>query len=68
MTDWQDIATAPRDGTKVLGYCRGGDWMAVIWCEPGTTSWQGRPFWSNVREQVDPTHWSPLPAAPKDGE
>ena len=59
---WQPIETAPKDGTRILAYCAGGDWQDVIYWE---ASWQGAPFWCSDRTKTDPTHWMPLPEPPK---
>ncbi|TQN55356.1 DUF551 domain-containing protein [Agrobacterium tumefaciens] len=66
--EWQDIITAPRDGTKIL--MRGGAYHGV----PFPGYWETSPYssdrpWvsiindSRLYEHV-PTHWMPLPAAP----
>lgn len=76
MTTWQDIGTAPRDGTEVLLFTHhGGD----VFCEepfdavqigywdegnnkPGTV-WHREPGWH--QEKIgEPTHWMPLPSPP----
>ena len=68
LPQWQDIATAPMDGTKVRLWLGGvwqhediGAWKAV----EGPSDWPyvwhcltGRCIWSV------PTHWMPLPAPP----
>jgi len=65
--NWQPIETAPRDGTNILVLMEG----VVI-----EASWQGSGYWvvSCVSshgcgccgsDNEEPTHWMPLPAAPK---
>jgi len=65
MGEWQDISTAPRDGTRIVVYREGyaesmcialwardwDDWLTV----PG--GWQWRPEW-----------WQPLPPPPNTGK
>lgn len=60
MTDWQDIESAPRDGTDILVFEKGVSRIAFwdtarggIWSE-----WPGR-------VQVYPEHWQPTPPPPK---
>lgn len=60
---WQPIETAPKDGTRVLVYCRyagrlvaGAEWRHS---EPRAIQWEAV---NGVI--VTPTHWMPLPAAP----
>jgi len=73
MSNWQDMATAPKDGTyillscpKPLGVitgCYDNDKYAKkprpYWMDRGT-------FWGVLRtRQNQPTHWMPLPAPPQ---
>lgn len=71
---WQPIETAPKDGTKVdlwcinhLHYAKAGqrvcnvDWGRV-------TDWMGneRDDWRHGHgEDLQPTHWQPLPPPPE---
>lgn len=68
-SQWQDISTAPKDGTKML--MRGGVYHGF----PFVGFWAPSPYaqdrpWetvigrSNLYEHA-PTHWMPLPAPPK---
>ena len=69
---WQDILTAPRDGTAFLGFIpeRGGyvacqTMQVMAWSEWGGGIWEttgGGGKYSN--RQV--THWQPLPEPPDD--
>lgn len=63
---WQPIASAPKDGTKILvgAAHRTGQWLpeVVMWLDDpsdGDARWWP---WSFPEQQ--PTHWMPLPAAP----
>lgn len=69
LRGWQPIETAPKDGTKIL--LRGGVYHGC----PFPAFWDPSPYapdrpWTSViggsrlYEHV-PTHWMPLPAAPK---
>lgn len=60
--NWQDIDSAPKDGTRILLGFKGMQDFDVIahyengaWRLAGKTRLHGRP---------DPTHWLPLPKAP----
>jgi Lar family restriction alleviation protein len=61
-TDWQDISTAPRDGRCVLlsesGLSFIGWWVKLSNGNPGW-EWRGD-------GRLNPTHWMPLPAPPKE--
>lgn len=60
MTDWQDISTAPKDGTRVIMWGPG-------WDGPQTHQWATP---ARAREEMKywtdpPTHWVALPEPPK---
>ena len=62
MTEWQPIETAPKDGTDVLVWCGGAMFIACMEV--------GRWFFDRTDYSVKPlpTHWMPLPPAPKKGD
>jgi hypothetical protein len=66
MSEWQLIETAPKDGTEIL-LC-GPDWKGGQY---RTTSawpdnWSGKwPCFYMAYAAGEPTHWMPLPPAPK---
>lgn len=62
--EWQPIETAPKDGTKVLAVLnrRIMDAFATP-RNDGPAIWTFG-MWSG--EHIQPTHWMPLPAAPKE--
>jgi hypothetical protein len=65
MDDWKPIETAPKDGTRVLGFAGSGSKAIAI-----VSWWNATNFaagvWVNDRDQLfGPTHWMPLPAPPK---
>lgn len=79
MTDWQDIATAPRDGSEVLLFTRhdGDDFceeaftaVQIGWWDFGNDvadpMWS-RPAWWHLQKIGIPTHWMPLPSPPREG-
>lgn len=69
MNDWQDILTAPRDGSRVLAWRK--DWEGpqfVRWIFNRRT---GTKFWNDEieldhyeNEKEPPTHWIKLPSLP----
>ncbi|MFA4899915.1 MAG: hypothetical protein WC563_10350 [Brevundimonas sp.] len=59
---WQDISTAPKDGTKVLGWAE-GDYTVVEWSSGGYWTLSECGAYASDGEWW-PTHWMPLPAAP----
>lgn len=59
---WRPIETAPRDGTEILGYCSNIKSFGLLSCfKPGMWATNDGGY------QRTPTHWMPLPAAPKEG-
>lgn len=67
---WQDISTAPKDGTPILAWCvhPHARWAGDDrdWAAPVVTSWTthngGGWTWHGMIGTF--THWMPLPAAP----
>lgn len=74
---WQDIDTAPKDGTFILLCVAGavpavGQWQKSPWGHEGWKATEPSDFqdddalladWENT--QWLPTHWQPVPAAPE---
>lgn len=61
MTQWQPIETAPRDGTPILAYVP--EYVVESVCVVEYSDrWS---TWYCVGDACDPTHWMPLPEAPK---
>jgi hypothetical protein len=62
---WHDIATAPRDGTAILAYCRGR--MKVVWSVTNTEESMEKVvvLESPRLPAFEPTHWMPLPEPPE---
>jgi hypothetical protein len=62
---WKPIETAPKDGTEILGYFGGLD--VIYWREnksyPKLSSWCHHCDITLINPK--PTHWMPLPAAPR---
>lgn len=60
--EWRPIESAPKDGTRVLGFCRQGnhpgDWAVCRW------SVDSEEFIG--QDIAGPTLWMPLPATPTD--
>lgn len=59
---WQPIATAPRDGTRVLVFSppSGGEYPASV---QRVDRWHNGGWWQ-MRPAQPYTHWRPLPAGP----
>lgn len=63
---WQPIATAPKDGTRILafGIRDSGPIYEVTWWRRAEDS-KGYIGWGEFNMQYwPPTHWMPLPDAP----
>jgi hypothetical protein len=57
--EWQPIATAPRDGTGIIGNY-GPNFVALMEWSKKSKTWTDGSFF------YQPTHWRPLPAPPSD--
>lgn len=84
MSEWQDIATAPKDGTPILIWQPSGhsfgyrgryqpEWNGPVrWYDDARWAigyWRPWGGWGNRNSsEVVPTHWQPLPAPPLAGE
>lgn len=76
MSEWQDIETAPRDGTVVLLWAEDAAGpVEMAWDPEGFNplaslrkgiwvGYGGQLTWSEDRG-AGPTHWMPLPEPPK---
>jgi len=71
--DWQPIATAPKDGTEILGYIPAGpghlsDLVCTVWWDqapswrPDESDWETP--WGFNSDELGPSHWLPHPATP----
>ncbi len=62
MSEWQPIATAPKDGTRILIYCKYGIGVRTgAWLDYG----KGRMAFTLIAgRDPDPTDWMPLPEPP----
>ena len=63
---WRDIATAPRDGTRILAAVDGAV-RVVAYGKTSHLPWRGFCLADQGAEDFDlckPTHWQPLPAPP----
>jgi hypothetical protein len=76
MSEWQPIETAPKDGTKMLGWAPhkliNDPKFRVVTMWWKDTKWRGvgAPAfdWCSTESGSligDPTHWMPLPEPPK---
>lgn len=69
---WQDISTAPKDGETIMIFDSYSDDKGIDGYGICTARWDHSLRWwimhqrySNVISLINPTHWQPLPAAPK---
>ncbi len=65
MSEWREIATAPRDGTRFDVWLASNDGYRVtdLWFGGDGKLYGGDPWPADL--QAWPTHWMPLPAAPE---
>jgi hypothetical protein len=63
---WREIESAPKDGTSILVATKDQGLVLAYWCDEIV----GEEMWlcadSHEDEEVHPTHWQPLPEAPKE--
>lgn len=71
MTAWQDIATAPKNGTRILlvgrdmyGDKDAGEPLSRINIGFWDTEFRNG-AWIGLGTHFPPTHWQPLPEPPK---
>ena len=72
MSEWRDIGTAPKDGTRVLLRC--GHVTTVGWWELQRYNKQPKPYWTTEYGWLagvswdrshQPDYWQPLPEPPR---
>ena len=64
MSEWQDISTAPKDGTVFLGY-EAGYGIQTTRYRPASRKYKIDAGWINQTHGWRPSHWMPLPQIPK---
>jgi len=68
QNQWQDIATAPKDGTDILvcvTYNLSADeFETKVWVDWQTPAERWPVYWGRIDVPFQPTHWMPLPAPP----
>jgi len=66
MSEWRQIETAPKDGTRILLWPMGNKHSRHVrsgyWHQPANPEAPG--FWMPGAGR--PTHWQPLPEPPSD--
>ena len=60
---WQPIETAPRDGSEILLWDKEFEACAVGYFFEPFAQWVAFP---GCTEEVNPTHWMPLPQPPEE--
>jgi hypothetical protein len=64
--NWQPIETAPTDGTKILVW--DGIAVEILWVRGDKKAWK-HIITSEIKGKLyKPTHWMPIPEAPKKGK
>ena len=64
--NWQQIATAPKDGTRILGWSQDDDQAIIQW---SCKRWDVVHDWESYAwSDYYPTHWMPLPEPPKESD
>ena len=64
--NWQPIKTAPKDGTLIWAFARGGKMQGIVcWVDDPYGGSIHRGYWRGVAMATStPTHWRPLPEPP----
>lgn len=73
MSEWQPIETAPRDGRAIMLANAGGAWIGKYMSSYRSGYVPDNPWFSLMLNHdhmcsklgVIPTHWMPMPKAPK---
>jgi hypothetical protein len=68
MTGWQDIETAPKDGTRILLGSPGNEPVIGCWVSDSFAHGDEAsdlPYGRLTDPRWVPTHWMPLPEAPR---
>ncbi len=55
--DWQDIASAPRDGTRILGKHKN----LIVGIRWAKRNYSGAEGWRGFSGNVEPTEWTQIP-------
>jgi Protein of unknown function (DUF551) len=68
MSEWKDIATAPKDGRSILTFApmtgNGHDGIQVnYWVDKSEHPWGDK--WWRSSTLNPPTHWQPMPEPPQ---
>lgn len=58
---WNDVSTAPKDGTRILAYWR--SWVTIALWNLRVNNWQEWPD-GDFDTGGELTHWMPLPDPP----
>ncbi|MBP9786036.1 MAG: DUF551 domain-containing protein [Acinetobacter sp.] len=79
MMEWQPIETAPKDGTKILVFCKPDEIFTATWgkwTDAYGNDWKETECWcvydcedafySHLLRGDRVTHWQSLPALPKE--
>ena len=67
MSIWHPIATAPKDGTTLIGYVPNSALSEIVfirWDTVGNEDWMHDFGNGAACMDVWPTHWMPLPGPP----
>jgi hypothetical protein len=63
VSEWQDISTAPKDGTRIVVHRPGAKRYPVVGIDYWSTRYT-KPCWAKSPHDEQPALWQPLPAPP----